>query len=147
MDTSILNSTFSERLKELIFDKGLSAEQLAVIVGVARSTAYRWTFEPVHIKRSHLIKVADYFECLIEYLIGRSEDSTKIIPKPCPNFVEQVRKIMKEQNISTYKLEKTSKFKWHYFTQWKRGSEPTLQTLIELAEYFDCTLDYLVGRE
>jgi len=147
MNKDILISNFSERLRELIFDKGLSTEQFAEAVGVAETTVYRWFKTPLQIKRSNLIKVADFFECLIEYLIGRSEDDTKIIPnKLYPNFVEQIRKIMKEQNISTYKFEKTSKFKCSYFFDWQKY-EPALQTLMELSEYFDCTIDYLIGRD
>ena len=146
MNKSIIVSNFNERLKELMFDKGMSAEQLAHAVGVSRTTAYRWTSELSQIRYSNLIKVADYFECLIEYLIGRSEDDTKIIPKPYPDFVEQVRKIMREQNISTYKFEKISKFKYSYLVAWKQH-EPTLQTLIDLADILGCSIDYLIGRD
>jgi len=147
VDINKVITDFSERLKELLLDKGMSVEQLADAIGVARATAYYWTTKPKHINRYNLIKVADFFDCRIEYLIGHTEDDTKVTPKLCPDFVMQVRKIMKEKSISTYKLEKTSKFKCSYFSKWKRGNEPSLQTLIDLAKIFDCTIDYLVGRE
>jgi len=140
-------SNFSERLKELMFENELNAEQLADAVGVSRTTAYRWTKEPLQIKRDSLIAVADYFECTIEFLIGRSYDDRKIKANACPNFAKQVRKIMKEKNISTYKFERTGKFKCSYLNDWEKGYQPVIQTLIELSEYFGCTIDYLVGRE
>lgn len=31
-------------------------------------------------------------------------------------------------------------------TRWKNGSIPNGDTLIKLADYFDCSIDYLLGR-
>lgn len=36
---------------------------------------------------------------------------------------------------------------YSYFTNWKEGKSPNLLTLIVLADYFDVTIDYLVGRD
>jgi len=147
MNGSIESSNFSERLKELLFYHELTAKQLSVIIGISRATAYRWTKKPLQIKRKNLIAIADYFSCTIEFLIGRSNDDTKIKPKKCPDLTSQVKKIMNEQNISTYQFEKTSKFKCSYFNAWNKGYEPSVQILIDLADFFGCTIDYLVGRE
>jgi len=140
-------SNFSERLKELLFENELTAEQLASKVEVSRTTVYRWMRKSLQIKRSNLITVANFFSCTIEFLIGRSDDDTKIKPKDCPSLTIQVRKIMAEQNMTTYQFEKAGKFKCSYFNDWDKGYEPSLQTLIDLADFFCCTIDYLVGRE
>lgn len=31
-------------------------------------------------------------------------------------------------------------------TKWKNGSVPNGDTLVKLADYFDCSIDYLMGR-
>jgi len=147
MDKDLIIVNFSEMLKELISEKNLTFKQFAIDIGVSESTVFRWIKNPLQINRPNLIKIADYFECLIEYILGRSKNDIQIVPKSCPHFTDRVRMIMKEQNISTYTLEKTSKFKCSYFTQWNKGNEPALQTLLELADFFNCTIDYLVGRE
>lgn len=31
-------------------------------------------------------------------------------------------------------------------TAWKQGTLPNIETMIKIAEYFDCSIDYLIGR-
>ena len=143
----VILSDFSERFKGLLFENNLTPENFAQTIGVSRASAYRWTVEPMQIKRDNLIAVADYFQCSIEFLIGRTDNAAKIKPKPCPDFSSQVRKVMKEQGYTTYSLRKTTKFNGGYFNRWEKGEEPGLPLLIELADLFKCTVDYLVGRE
>ncbi|MCL2556067.1 MAG: XRE family transcriptional regulator [Firmicutes bacterium] len=140
-------SNFSERLKELLFDNDITPEQLATAIDVARSTVYRWTAAPMQITRANLIAVSNYFKCSIEYLTGRSFDTRELKPKDCPPFALHIHAVMKEKGFTTYSLRKVSRFDGSYFRKWEAGEEPGLPLLIELAKLFDCTLDYLVGRE
>ena len=144
MDTS---SNFSERLKELLFDNKITNEEFASKMGVSLPTVYRWLNESMQIKRVNLIAVADFFECSIDFLVGRAHDTEKVIPKPCPPFGERIRFVMKERGFTTYSLRKVSRFESIYFQKWDAGDEPALPLLIELATLFDCSIDYLVGRD
>jgi len=140
-------SDFSERIKELLIEHNMTCEQLAKNIGVSRTSCYRWTLEPLQITRQNLILVADYFNCSIEFLIGRTDNTERTLSKPIPNFYTQVKKIMNEVGFTTYSLRKKSKYNGGYFYRWRNGAEPLLPTLLELANLFDCTIDYLVGRE
>jgi len=140
-------SNFSERLNELLFDNGLSPEQFACEIGVSRATVYRWKIQPFRIFLSNLIAIADYFQCSIEFIIGRTEDNHRVTPKDYPKFSHRLRQVMKERGFSTYSLRKISRFDGKYFYKWDRGTDPVLPTLIELASIFGCSIDYLVGRD
>lgn len=140
-------SNFGERLKEMLFENKRTAKELSAAINVTESTVYSWMRGDTQISLLNLIAIADYFQCLIEFLIGRTEDDSKIIPKPCPDFALQVRKVMKEKGFSTYTLRQTTKFDGSYFYKWDRGEKPSLPLLIELSNLFDCTIDYLIGRE
>lgn len=63
------------------------------------------------------------------------------------NFSEQLKKLRKEQGISQdilgEKIGLTSKQIRRYE---QNDSEPTLSKLLALADFFDVSLDYLVGR-
>ncbi len=61
---------FSERLKELRQEKGLSIQGLAKEVKISSSSLCRWENRQADIKGSQLIILAGYFGVSIDYLMG-----------------------------------------------------------------------------
>ena len=62
------------KLKELRKEKGLSQIQIANAIGVKYYTIGKWErgdFEP---DITNLTALANYFECSIDYLVGREDD-------------------------------------------------------------------------
>jgi len=136
-----------ESLAEIMQDKNIDSKSLASILGVAHETVNSWKANRGGIGLSYLVRLCQHFECSLEYLTGGTEINTKPKKFVLENFGKQVRKVMKARDISTYKLEQETKFNGKYFNVWDRGSDPKLSTLIELANYFKCSLDELVGLE
>ena len=62
--------------------------------------------------------------------------------------IDKIFKLMEEKNISANALSKELGFKNNVvFTQWKnRQSKPSADALAKLADYFDVSVDYLLGR-
>ena len=54
---------------------------------------------------------------------------------------------MKAKGKTTYDLRKDLNIGNRYFQTWDNGADPKLNTLIKLANYFNCSLDELVGLE
>lgn len=140
-------SDFSERLRELLADAGISMEQLSEKINVDVTTVRRWNRDAHSTFLSNLVALAGYFNCSLEFLAGRTETKLDYTPQPCPPFYERFRELMKENGITRYRFTRTTRFKDQYFSKWKHGADPHLETLIELSDYFKCTIDYLVGRE
>lgn len=61
---------FSERLKELRQEKGLSINGLAKEVKISSSSLCRWENCQADIKGSQLVILAKYFDVTIDYLMG-----------------------------------------------------------------------------
>lgn len=61
---------FSERLKELRLEKGLSIQSLSKIVGIGSSSICRWENKQADIKSNELITLANYFGVSTDYLLG-----------------------------------------------------------------------------
>ncbi len=61
---------FSERLKELRQEKGLSIHGLAKEVKISSSSLCRWENCQADIKGSQLVILAKYFDVTIDYLMG-----------------------------------------------------------------------------
>ena len=138
----------NEILNDLMLEKQIDTKQLASELNIDSSTIHRWLRDEGNMYLSNAVAICDYFECSLEYLTNRTDTKLNFsIRKEYPDFYLQVRQIMKQLGITRYKMATTSKFKDSYFTSWKKGTEPQIPTLIELADYFKTTLDYLVGRE
>ena len=138
---------FGDSLAEIMQDKGIDSKSLAAVLGVARGTVNSWRAGKYGIGLTHLVALCSHFECSLEYLAGRTEESSKPKEFVLENFGKQVRKVMKARGITTYKLEKETRFDGKYFNVWDNGSDPKLSTLIDLANYFKCSLDELVVLE
>ena len=96
---------------------------------------------------SQLVKLADYFDCSLDFLTGRTDTVLDYSPKPCPPFYARFREVMAERGITRYRMSKETKIKDSYFTEWSKGTDPHLFSLIEVADYLNVSVDYLVGRE
>lgn len=66
------------RIKQLRIDKGLSMRQTAIELGIPYTTYISYEKEDREPNSETLIMLADYFNCSVDYLIGRS-DNRRII--------------------------------------------------------------------
>lgn len=66
---------FSERLKELRQEKGLSQQQLAINLKgkISRTAIAQWELGTRIIKSDSLIILADFFGVTTDYLLGRTD--------------------------------------------------------------------------
>lgn len=140
-------SKFNERLGELMTAKPVKSENLASAIGVTGSVVRRWTYNDTNIQLKNLVKLSDYFNCSVEFLVGRTDRVLDFLPKTRPSFYQRLIEVLKINSVSTYKIFKKTKVKGYYFQNWKKGADPKLSSLIELADYLDCTIDYLIGKE
>lgn len=135
-----------ERFKELMAEKEIEAKTLAQALGVESGTVYKWLRgKDMHLP--NLLKLADYFECSLDYLAGRSSDYQNFQGKSYPPFSIRLREVLGELRVSQYRIVKDTHLSRSQFHSWYHGAAPTASNLVTLANYLDCTLDYLVGRE
>ncbi len=140
-------ANFRERLSELMTDAKLTAERLGEKIGVVESAVSNWKTNRNTVSLPHALALADYFQCSLDFLFGRSEKQLDFMPQPALPFYQQLRAVMQKRNISRYRLCLDLNMSNGNFTQWKRGVIPKMPTFIAIADYLDVTLDYLIGRE
>ncbi len=140
-------SLFPERLKELMFDAGqMKTRDLAEKIGVHFTSVAMWLKGGSLVSLSNAVKIADFFECSIDYLAGMSEVDHKVMPRGLPPFYENFRKVMAEQGVSRYRIVKDTDIKDMYFTKWSKGATPDLLSVTKVASYLNVSVDYLIGR-
>ena len=63
------------------------------------------------------------------------------------NFKKRLKELRKEKNCTSKDLGKHLNFGGSAISNYESGrNEPSIDTLIKIAEYFDVSIDYLVGR-
>lgn len=68
-----MDRKFSNKLKELRAEQNLSYKALSLKVGISTAQLCRWENGESDITSDNLIKLAEYFNCTIDYLVGREE--------------------------------------------------------------------------
>ena len=63
-------SKFSERFKQLRKERNLSYESLENVLGISRSTMCRWENKQTDVKSEELIKVSQFFNVTVHFLLG-----------------------------------------------------------------------------
>ena len=138
---------FCATLRELIEEKEQTIKSLATELKVSYIILLRWKNGEKNLRLNSLIKLADYFNCSIEYLCGRTKEDIIYTPQECPRFGEWIDTVIKKCGKTTYQLFKNTTIRSSQYYYWKRGSVPLLTSLDILARFLDTTLDFLVGRE
>lgn len=70
---------FGRKLKELRLEKNINQSELGKIIGISPSTVGMYEREQRFPDKDILLKIADYFEVTVDYLLGRTDEK---IPKP-----------------------------------------------------------------
>ena len=65
----------SERIFQILEDRKITAYQLSKATGIAESSFGQWRKTPSsNIRSGNLVLIADYLNCSVDYLLGRTED-------------------------------------------------------------------------
>lgn len=62
-------------------------------------------------------------------------------------FTERFVKIIQEKNVKPYHIAKETGISTGLVSAYKRGEKkPTIENITKIADYLDCSVDYLLGR-
>lgn len=140
---------FIDNLKELIFETGKSLRQLAEeskVSAMQYSRYLKGSIPTIDVT----LKIAKYFDCSLDYLFGLSEDKNikkyKTFNYDISKFLGNYNKLLKENNITHFKLIKNSEFDESIIRHWKSGSIPRLDAVYYIAKNLNGSIDDLIGR-
>ncbi|MBQ3047193.1 MAG: helix-turn-helix transcriptional regulator [Clostridia bacterium] len=69
-----MKNKISDRLKELLKEKGITSSKLATDLGVSKSVVHYWVNGNTTPNVDYVIKLALYFSVSSDFLLGLSED-------------------------------------------------------------------------
>ncbi len=145
-------SKFVETLDYLIFEKNnclpATAKSFAENFGIDATTVTRYLQGKRVPSVANLVRLADYFNCTTDYLLGRTQENHTKSFKPCPPFSESFTRLLNYYGYNCLSFSKETGLNLARIYDWKSGKhQPSLDNVIRIADHFDCSVDFVLGRE
>ncbi len=145
---------FSSRLQQLMEPENISKRKLSIGTNVDRKSITTYLEGSCLPRYDALARIADYFEVSTDYLLGLKEADVYCYHTKCQIqeipalFVSRLKSLMQEKGLSQGKLAKKLEMQQASISKWIRmRTMPETFVFIDLAKEFDCTVDFLLGRE
>ncbi len=140
--------SFRQRLTSLVEDEDIPKYELVKKIGISQLTLSKALLYGIIPKTKTLTLIADYFEVSVDYLLCRRDDPFYLPSVSKQSFYDRIQYLKQRKGFSTdYALAKDSHLPRQYFGCWeKKGYLPTVEILEYLADYFEVSVDYLLGR-
>lgn len=136
---------FQESLNDLLAENNLNRLQLAKILKISSTTINDYFNKNYFPQIDIAIKMAKHFHCSLDYLFG-TNDIQKNFNKNKLIFFENFKQLIKTNKKSIANTMKELKMSEYNYYRWKDGKFPKTRNLLEIAKYFDVSIDFLIGN-
>ena len=138
---------FKQRFIELIDDLDCNKSEIPKLLNINYNIFIKIMEFGIMPKPIILIRIADYFNISVEYLLGRTNNPDFIKATSMSTFIERYQLLKEEKNLSDYAIAQKLHITTSYTTNWKNKKYmPSIINIIELSETFKVSIDYLLGR-
>lgn len=130
-------------INEVLEEQGKTPGSLFKNKIVSENTFYKYKQRYPSLKT--LIKIANFLEISIDYLFEFcAVNHFKPYHVEKIRFYDNLTKLLSENKLSARKFCNDLSFSHDSILRWKNGTLPSVQTLYEIAKYFDCSFDDLI---
>lgn len=137
---------FIKAVKEILEEQGKTTADLFNDKVVSENTFYKYNQRNPSL--TTLIKIANYLKVSIDYLYELKDvNDFKPYCEQQTNFYDKLMSMITSAKISCRKFSKDLHYSRDNVLRWKKGTEPSVQCLLEIANYFKCSVDDLLDRE
>ena len=140
-------SNFVNTLNDLMLENGLKVADIARETGINQRTLSNLKyFSPTVFSA---IKIADYFETSLDFFEKKSDIFKCSFNKKftfC--FKDNFLKLLKQYNVSRYEFSKKLNISESTVSRWiNKNAIPNYENIVDTANFFDCSIDELIGRK
>ena len=141
-----ISPEFQARLSELIDELEVTKIEFARRVPVSEAVITRAVIYGIVPSLKIVVRIADFLNVSLPYLLGESDDAAFYPAEPQVGFHARLDGLAKESNVKYSQIAHKMPFSKNFFYEWQRVKTlPSLDYLRALAEYFDVSVDYLLG--
>lgn len=140
-------SIFIDIINDHLALENITINQFSKQIGIVERAIAKWMTLEYFPNIDCVIKVADYFNCSVDYLFGLTDKPSICISKMPVTFIARFKMLISDHKLTAYRIAKDCNIGESAISKWQKGVYPKTKTLIILAKYFSCSVDYLIGRE
>ena len=141
-----VSNEFQTRITDLVAESDHKRSDLPKLMGIdysSLSNALNYGISPTP---RILIRIADFFNISLAYLLGSSDDETFFKAKEPTTFKDRFIALCDEKAVTFYRVSQDCFFDKSNISRWlSKGYLPTLEILDMLTKYFNVSIDYLLG--
>lgn len=142
-----ISPEFQKRVIDLMEERDYSKKELSAIAGISVAVISRITIYGIIPSLGILIKLANTFDKSLPFLLAESDDPYFYKAEHPKTFQQRLHELMAERQTKYSQIAHSMPFTKNYFYEWeKNGTIPSLDYLKCLADYFNVSSDYLLGR-
>ena len=135
------------RLKEIMIETNTSAQNIATYLGLNQdANVYQWLEGNHTPKMNNLIKLANFYEYSIDYVLGLTDNDEKIFNDNIPDFKNQFIKVLKILNVKQKNILEDRILSCGHLSTIRQNKYLLTENMIKLAEYLGISIDFLIGR-
>lgn len=137
----------AESVTELLQDNSLTVQKFSRLSKISRSTIDGWLQEKHYPSLNQLISLADFFNCSIDYILHISDKKEYEKSSERKDFIACFEERKQSLNVTKYQIAVACKTDIACINKWEKlGQKPRIDTVIDLAKFFGCSVDYILGR-
>ena len=142
-----ISSRFQKRINDLVGDCEVSRSELPKVLQVNNVTLTHALAYGIVPRVKTLIRLADYFNVSIPYLLGETDENDFIKSENPSTFQARFGALCEENEVTHYKVSRKCYFDKSNISRWMtKGYFPTIEILTLLCGFFGVSMDYLLGR-
>ena len=139
------------RFTFLLQSKNMNTQSLKKEIGISTTQSGRYLSGYYEPSLKNALKICDYFNCSLDYLVGLDNEIKRNKQTQTPNaakFLSRYNELLKQNNTNHYRVAKELKFNRNNLIYWQQHKTfPTLTILANLAQHLHTSIEYLIGRQ
>lgn len=137
---------FSDCIKEYLEIYSITKKEFAKRANVSERNVCLWVNKTNYPNLDSLIKAANYLNYSLDYLLGRSDQEKYYPSTKSTTFFIRLNDLIEKEGVHPNRIARICNFRNSNFFKWKKGTQPKPEILSALADHFNVSVDYLVGR-
>ena len=142
-----ISLSFQKRFKEILDESDHKRSELVKLIPISQSTLSNALTYGIIPSTKTLIKIADFFDISLSFLLGKTDNEDFYKNSSPASFLSRFETLCSEKEVTHYKVANDCLFDKSNISRWiSKGFLPELEILELLCDYFNVSIDYLLGR-